>query len=41
MAGRAHVHPDRASIVVVGDPEGVVPGLEALGLGPVQVEEPA
>jgi len=40
-AGREHVHPEQVAIVVVGDPDSVVPDLEALGLGPVQVEEPA
>ncbi len=40
-AGRAHVHPEQVSIVVVGDADSVVPELEALGVGPVQVEEPA
>ena len=40
-AGRMHVHPEQVAIVVVGDPDSVVPELEALDLGPVQVEEPA
>ncbi len=40
-AGRSHVHPDQVSVVVVGDPEKVVPELESLGLGGVSVEEPA
>ena len=40
-AARRHVHPEQVAIVVVGDPESIVPELEGLGLGPVQVEEPA
>jgi len=40
-AGRSHVHPDQLTIVVVGDPVAVVPDLEALGLGPILVEDPA
>ena len=39
-AGAAHARPDAVTIVVVGDPEHVVPELEALELGAVRVEEP-
>jgi len=36
-AGRRHVRPGEAQVVVVGDADGVVPALEALGVGPVAV----
>jgi len=36
-AALAHVHPDAFSIVMVGDAERVVPGLEATGLGPLEI----
>ncbi len=39
-AGRRHVRPEEAQIVVVGDPEQVAAPLEALDLGPVSVVEP-
>lgn len=32
-----HVRPDEAQVVVVGDADAVVPGLEALEIGPVEV----
>ncbi len=37
-AARAHLHPDRAAIVLVGPAEAITPQLE--GLGPVEVVEP-
>jgi predicted Zn-dependent peptidase len=39
-AGARHLHPSQAQIVVVGDASGIAPGLEGLGLGPVEVERP-
>jgi zinc protease len=36
-AALAHVHPDAFSIVMVGDAERVVPGLETPGLGPLEI----
>ncbi|GMV07833.1 MAG: peptidase M16 [Gemmatimonadota bacterium] len=36
-AGRRHIRPGEAQVVVVGDVDGVVPALEALGVGPVDV----
>jgi predicted Zn-dependent peptidase len=36
-AAQAHVHPEALSIVMVGDAERVVPGLEAAGLGAIEV----
>lgn len=36
-AARAHLRPDELVVAVVGDAEAVVPGLEALELGPVEV----
>jgi len=39
-AARAHIRPDEFRITVVGDAEVVVPDLEALELGPVEVVEP-
>ncbi|MEZ4425001.1 MAG: pitrilysin family protein [Gemmatimonadota bacterium] len=39
-AGRAHVHPERAQVVVVGDADAIRADLEALGHGPVEVVEP-
>ena len=36
-AALAHVHPDAFSIVMVGDAERVVPGLEATRLGPLEI----
>jgi zinc protease len=38
-AARAHIHPEAAQVVVVGDAEVVGPPLEALGLGPVEVTQ--
>jgi uncharacterized membrane-anchored protein len=35
-----HLRPAEAQIVVVGDADGVAPGLEALGLGTVDVKAP-
>lgn len=40
-AARTHLHPEHAVVVVAGDAERVVPALEALGEGPVEVVEPA
>jgi predicted Zn-dependent peptidase len=37
-AARAHVHPEAAAIVLVGDADGFLPALEAAGLGRVTVE---
>ncbi len=34
---RAHLRPERLAIVIVGDAAAIVPGLEQLGIGPVQV----
>ncbi len=34
---RAHLRPDRLAIVIVGAAAAIVPGLEQLGIGPVQV----
>ncbi len=36
-AGRRHLRPAEAQIVIVGDADSVAPGLETLGLGPVDV----
>jgi zinc protease len=36
-AVRAHLHPERAGVVVVGDAERILPEVEALELGPVEV----
>lgn len=36
---RRHLHPDRLTVVVVGDADAVVPGLESLDLGPVVVHD--
>lgn len=33
----AHLHPDRFAVTVVGDAAAVVPRLEALGIGPIEV----
>jgi len=35
---RAHVHPDRAAVVLVGDADGFLADLEAAGIGPVSVD---
>ena len=40
-AARAHVRPDEAAIVLVGDADAFVPALEAAGLGPITVERDA
>jgi zinc protease len=40
-AMRRHVRPHEAQVVVVGDAERIAQPLEALGLGPVHVLEPA
>ena len=40
-AGRRHVRPGEAQIVVVGDAATVAPALEGLGVGPVEVVAPA
>lgn len=41
-AARAHVRPDEAAVVLVGDADAFLPELEAAGLGPIEVErEPA
>jgi len=37
-AAVAHVRPDEASIVLVGDADAFLPALEAAGLGPIEVE---
>jgi zinc protease len=39
-AARAHIRPDEFRVTIVGDAEAVVPELEALALGPVDVVEP-
>lgn len=39
-AARAHLRPGELVIAVVGDADAVVPGLEALDLGPVEVRRP-
>jgi predicted Zn-dependent peptidase len=39
-AARAHLHPERAAIVVTGDADRVAAELEPLGLGAVQVVDP-
>jgi predicted Zn-dependent peptidase len=39
-AARAHMRPDHASLVVVGDPDRILTELEGLGLGSVEVIEP-
>ena len=39
-AGRRHVRPDEAQIVVVGDAASIQGDLEALALGPVEVVAP-
>jgi len=36
----ARLHPERAAIVVVGDPDRILPDLEALGLGAVELMTP-
>ena len=36
---RAHLDPSRLTVVVVGDIATIRPGIEALGLGPVEVQE--
>ena len=38
---REHLDPDSMAVVVVGDAEKVRPGIEALGLGSIQVVEPS
>ncbi len=40
-AARAHVHPDRASIVLVGDADRILEDLERAGIAPVTVERDA
>ncbi len=40
-AARAHVRPDEAAIVLVGDADAFLPALEAAGLGSVSVEREA
>ena len=40
-AARRHIRPRELCTVVVGDAEAVTPGLEALGIGPVQVHSEA
>jgi predicted Zn-dependent peptidase len=37
-AARAHIHPDRSAIVLVGDADAFLPALEAEGLGPIAVD---
>ena len=37
---RQYVHPDSLTIVVVGDVQKVRPGIERLGLGPIEVRKP-
>jgi len=37
---RTHLNPGQLQIVVVGPPEVLQPGLEALGIGPVTVHAP-
>lgn len=36
-AARAHLHPERATVVVVGAADAIAPALEALAIGPVTV----
>jgi zinc protease len=38
-AARAHLHPDRLQLVVVGDPEGVRAPLERMAIGPLTVSD--
>jgi predicted Zn-dependent peptidase len=40
-AAQAHVRPDEAAIVLVGDADAFLPALESAGLGPVSVEREA
>ncbi|HXI46074.1 MAG TPA: insulinase family protein, partial [Candidatus Acidoferrales bacterium] len=40
-AARAHVRPDDAAILLVGDADAFLPALEAAGLGPISVERDA
>ncbi len=35
---RAHLHPEHLAIAIVGDATAIVPALEGLGVGPVQVQ---
>ena len=37
---RQYVHPDSLTIVVVGDVQKIRPGIERLGLGPIEVRKP-
>jgi predicted Zn-dependent peptidase len=37
-AASAHVHPDEAAIVLVGDADAFLPALEAEGFGPIEVQ---
>ncbi len=37
-AAEAHIHPDRAAVVLVGDADAFLADLEAAGVGPVRVE---
>jgi len=37
---RRYVHPDSLTIVVVGDVQKIRPGIERLGLGPIEVRKP-
>jgi hypothetical protein len=39
-AARRHIRPEEFRITVVGDAKSVVPELEALAFGPVDVVEP-
>lgn len=39
-AARTHVRPDELAVTVVGDASAIVPGLEGLDLGPVEVHTP-
>jgi zinc protease len=37
-AASSHIHPDELAIVLVGDADAILPGLEGAGLGPITVD---
>lgn len=37
QAARAHIHPDRMAVVIVGDLKTIEPGIRSLNLGPIKV----